>query len=86
MIQAIGFAAATLTALAFFPQVIKTWRTRTANDLSMLTLLSQTCGVALWIVYGVSIASIPVIASNVLTMVLMLILVWFKVSYRVGPT
>jgi MtN3 and saliva related transmembrane protein len=86
MIQAIGFAAATLTALAFFPQVMKTWRLKEARDLSMLTLVCQTVGVALWVVYGVSIASVPVIASNTLTMILMLILIGFKLSYGEGPT
>jgi MtN3 and saliva related transmembrane protein len=86
MIQAIGFAAAMLTSLAFFPQVVKTWRLKEARDLSMLTLVCQTLGVALWVVYGVSIASVPVIASNTLTMILMLILIGFKLSYGEGPT
>ena len=86
MIQAIGFTAAMLTSLAFFPQVVKTWRLKEARDLSMLTLVCQTLGVALWVVYGVSITSVPVIASNTLTMILMLILIGFKLSYGEGPT
>jgi MtN3 and saliva related transmembrane protein len=85
MIEGIGCAAAALTSLAFFPQVVKTWRTKSAGDLSMATLLAQTSGLALWIVYGVSIVSVPVIASNVLTMVLMLVLMLFKVSYKAAP-
>jgi MtN3 and saliva related transmembrane protein len=82
MIQAIGFAAGTLTALAFVPQVVKTWRTKAAGDLSMMTLLVQTCGLALWIVYGASISSLPVIASNTMTMALMLLLIWLKLTYH----
>jgi MtN3 and saliva related transmembrane protein len=78
MIQALGFVAGTLTAVAFLPQVIKTWRTRSCTDLSMMMLLAQSTGVALWIVYGVAIASLPVIMSNVVTLTLALLLLVFK--------
>ena len=81
MVQAAGFAAATLTSLAFLPQVIKAWQTRSVEDLSMGTLLAQGTGVALWILYGVGIQSLPVIASNVMTLVLMLILIALKRFY-----
>jgi MtN3 and saliva related transmembrane protein len=78
MIQALGFVAGTLTAVAFLPQVIKTWRTRSCTDLSMIMLLAQSTGVALWIVYGVAIGSLPVIMSNVVTLTLALLLLVFK--------
>jgi uncharacterized protein with PQ loop repeat len=38
MIQAVGFTAGTLTALAFLPQLVKVWRTRSAEDLSTAML------------------------------------------------
>lgn len=84
MVQAIGFTAAALTAFAFIPQVIKTWRTKATGDLSTLTLLAQTLGVSLWIVYGIRIKSMPVIASNVLTVTLMVSLLIFKWTYKEG--
>jgi MtN3 and saliva related transmembrane protein len=78
MVQTLGFAAGTLTAVAFLPQVIKTFRTRSAGDLSTAMLLAQTTGVALWIVYGVAIGSLPVIMANVVTLVLALLLLAVK--------
>ena len=81
MFQTAGFVAATLTSLAFLPQVIKAWQTRSVEDLSMGTLLAQGAGVALWILYGVGIQSLPVIASNVMTLALMLILIALKRLY-----
>jgi MtN3 and saliva related transmembrane protein len=42
-------------------------------------LLAQSVGVALWIVYGVAIGSLPVIISNVVTLTLALLLLAFKV-------
>ena len=61
MIELIGFSAALLTAIAFAPQVIKTVRTRQAGDLSLLTLLVQNVGVALWFCYGIALESWPMI-------------------------
>ncbi len=51
MIQWLGFVAAALTASAFFPQVLKAWRTGATTDLSSAMLIAQTLGVALWIGY-----------------------------------
>ena len=89
MVQAIGFIAATLTALAFLPQVLKASRTRSVGDLSTAMLVSQGSGVTLWIFYGVAIKSAPVIASNCVTLALVLLLAWFKVKFgavRPGPS
>jgi MtN3 and saliva related transmembrane protein len=76
--QWIGFVAGLLTAFAFFPQVLKTWRTRSSRDLSAVMLTAQSTGVALWIVYGVGIGSAPVIVANAVTLTLCLALVAFK--------
>jgi len=81
MLQAAGFTAATLTSLAFLPQVVKAWQTRSVEDLSMGTLVAQGSGVALWIIYGLGIGSLPVIASNTVTLALMLVLIVLKHRY-----
>jgi MtN3 and saliva related transmembrane protein len=52
-IEYLGLVASTLATLAFLPQVVKTWRTRSANDFSLVPLLMLEVGTALWIVYGV---------------------------------
>ncbi|HWW88506.1 MAG TPA: SemiSWEET transporter [Vicinamibacterales bacterium] len=81
MVQTIGFIAGTLTALAFLPQVLKTWRTRSSGDLSIGMLLAQSLGVFLWLFYGMAIRSWPVVMSNSVTLTLTLILLACKVSY-----
>jgi MtN3 and saliva related transmembrane protein len=68
--EAVGLVAGALTTASFVPQVIKTWRTRSARDFSLPMLLLFTIGVALWLVYGVMIGSRPVIVPNVITLVL----------------
>lgn len=52
-IEYLGLVATSLATFAFLPQVVKTWRTRSADDFSLATLLMLEAGVGLWIVYGV---------------------------------
>jgi len=63
-IHYLGYFAGFLTVASFVPQVIRTWRTRHARDLSlgMFTLLVTAS--SLWIVYGAIIGSWPVILTN----------------------
>ena len=66
----VGFVAAILTTGAFVPQIVKVWRTRAADDISLGMYSLFTLGVALWLLYGVLIASWPVILANLVTLLL----------------
>jgi MtN3 and saliva related transmembrane protein len=68
--SAIGFIAASLTTIAFVPQVRKVWRTRSAKDVSLGMYSLFTLGVAMWLVYGILIQAWPVIMANAVTLVL----------------
>jgi MtN3 and saliva related transmembrane protein len=63
LIEIVGFSAGVLTAVAFAPQALQTWRTR-KQGMSTSTLLIYGTGVALWLSYGVLIGALPVIVSN----------------------
>ena len=78
MIETIGFVAGTLTTLAFVPQVIRTWQTRSGDGMSASTLLSFTAGVGLWVVYGILQRAASVIVFNTITFVLGLALIAMK--------
>jgi MtN3 and saliva related transmembrane protein len=66
----VGAVAGALSTIAFVPQAWKVWRTRHARDLSLPMYVIFTTGVALWFVYGLMIAALPIIACNGLTLVL----------------
>jgi MtN3 and saliva related transmembrane protein len=78
--EVLGFVAGMLTAFAFLPQVLRTWRTRSCGDLSMTMLGAQSAGVGLWMVYGIAIGSIPVIVSNAVTLTMCVVLLAFKLT------
>ena len=73
-----GSLAATLTTLSFLPQVAKTWRTRSAADFSWIWLIAFAAGLALWLVYGIALTSMPLIAANGITLSLVLLIAFVK--------
>ncbi len=78
----IGSIAGTLTTISFMPQVIKTYKSKSAKDLS-LGMFSLFCvGIILWLVYGLLNKDLPVIISNVVTLILSSTLLYFKLKYK----
>jgi len=80
-ITLIGLAAAFCTTVAFLPQVIKTWRTRSTKDISLTMFLVFTTGIFLWLVYGLIIRDVPLIAANGVTFVLSGTILYFKLRH-----
>ncbi len=66
----IGYLAATLTTIAFVPQVWQIWRTKHTQDISLRMYVLFTAGIAAWLVYGLLIGAWPVVAANAVTFVL----------------
>lgn len=82
LIDILGFVAATLTTTAFLPQLIKTWKTKSAGDVSLEMLIIFCTGVFLWLLYGVYIQSWPVIAANFMTLIFNLLILSLKIRYE----
>lgn len=80
--EIVGFIAAILTTLAYLPQVIKTWKSKSAADLSLGLFSILTTGVFLWLVYGIMIGNAPIIASNIITLLLTGSMLYFKLRYK----
>ena len=76
-IKIIGLLAAFLTTTAFLPQAIKTWKTKSTDDLSpaMFTLLCT--GIILWLMYGILTYDLPIILANGVTICLASIILFY---------
>jgi MtN3 and saliva related transmembrane protein len=79
----VGFAAGILTTVAFLPQVLHTYRSKSVDGLSYTTLITFTLGVTLWLLYGLCLHSWPMILANAVTLLLQLPLLWMKFRYGV---
>lgn len=65
-----GMVAALLTTIAFLPQVLRTWKTRSTADISLVMFVTYVTGIALWLVYGLMLGDLPLIWSNAVTLLL----------------
>ncbi|MBR0904638.1 SemiSWEET transporter [Bradyrhizobium liaoningense] len=81
VIKLIGFAAATCTTVAYAPQAIKVWKTRSTGDISLGMFLVMVLGLALWLIYGLLSGDAPLIASNAVTMLLAGGILFMKLKY-----
>lgn len=77
-VDSLGYAAAIFATGSFLPQVVKTWRTRSAEDLSWLMLATHIFGLSLWLAYGIAANAAPIIAANAAGVVLDVILIVLK--------
>jgi MtN3 and saliva related transmembrane protein len=78
----IGLVAGLLTTISFIPQVIKTWRSKSAKDLSLVMFLLYCSGMLLWTIYGFMLNELPLILWNVITLALSLVILFFKIKFK----
>ena len=77
----IGLTAGTLTTAAFLPQVIKTFKLKETKDISLWMYIILSGGIFLWLVYGLLIKDLPIIAANSVSIVLASIILFYKIKY-----
>ncbi|MDZ8140597.1 MAG: SemiSWEET transporter [Nostoc sp. DedQUE04] len=80
----LGLVAGVLTTLAYLPQLIKTWQSKSANDLSWSMLIILCVGIILWLIYGFSVHDIPLIAANIVTLLIASVILVLKIRYSSG--
>ena len=77
--DAIGYIAATLTTSSFVPQALLTLRTRNVSGISLGMYSVFTCGVALWLAYGIALGEWPIVVANALTLALAVTILTLKI-------
>lgn len=78
----LGMVAGTLTTIAFIPQVVRIWRTRSTHDISLSMFCIFSFGVACWLLYGIALGAWPIIVANLVTLALSLTVLYFKLLYK----
>jgi len=81
----LGYVAALLTTIAFAPQAWLTWKTRSADGISLPMYLLFSYGIVLWGLYGLLIHSWPVVVANGLTLVQAVFILAMKLGLRPTP-
>ena len=76
----IGYVAATLTTISFFPQALKTLRSKDTNSISLRMYLLFTTGVMFWSIYGWMVSDGPVLIANLITLVPAIVVLTSKIT------
>ncbi|MGN6164871.1 MAG: SemiSWEET family sugar transporter [Flavisolibacter sp.] len=80
--QIIGLSAGVLTACSLLPQVIKTFKEKQAEDVSLVMLIVLQAGLILWIVYGIKKNDLPIIATNSFSLLVNIVMVILRIKYK----
>jgi len=80
-IMLIGLVAAAFTTISYFPQVMKTLKTRHTKDISLLMYVILAAGLFLWLVYGLLLKDLPIIIANAVTFLLALTILVLKIRH-----
>ena len=80
--EVFGSAAALLSTGAFIPQVLKTWQSKKAEDVSYVLLVAFCSGCFCWIIYGYMTKAYAVLIANSITFTLNLLILSMKFVFE----
>jgi MtN3 and saliva related transmembrane protein len=80
-VEILGYAAGAITSLTFLPQVLKTYKEKSAKDISLNMFLIAAINQTMWIVYGVLVENTVIILTNAVVLTMSLIMIFFKLKY-----
>jgi len=78
----IGLAAGLFGTIAFLPQVIKLWHSKSSKDISLPSFILLSFGTAAWLIYGFLRLDFPLILTNLVIFVSVILILYIKVKYR----
>lgn len=84
-IEMVGHFGSLLSSVTFIPQVYKTWKSKSAGDLSMLMMCIVFTSTVVWLIYGIGLMLWPVIICNSVICALSLLLIFFKLTFKKQP-
>ena len=82
MIESIGFAAGFLMASTMLPQIIKSIKTKSVEDISFYMIIIYMLSSALFVIYGILISSMPVAMAYFLAFCVSTIQLVLKIKYE----
>jgi MtN3 and saliva related transmembrane protein len=81
LVEVLGLAAGFLVSLGLVPQILRIWRLKDAQEISLPFNLLSLGGTALWLTYGLVQGLLSVIVWNGVNCILYLILFLVKLRY-----
>ncbi|MEQ1676040.1 MAG: SemiSWEET transporter [Chitinophagaceae bacterium] len=85
-VNLLGTVAGIVTTLTFLPQVIKTWKEKSAKDISLMMFLIAATNEVMWVAYGALLTPVNwvIIITNSVLLIFSSIMIWLKFRYNHG--
>ena len=80
-VDILGYTAGILVVISLLPQTIKSWKTKSTNDLSLWRYIIYTIGLCLWVSYAIIIKNGPVAVMNSIGLLLALSILYLKIKH-----
>lgn len=80
-IMILGYVAAVFSTGSFYFQAWKSWKTKKAEDVSLLMYIIIIAGAILWLVFGILIEQPPMIWANIFALVAMGATLYLKIRH-----
>ncbi len=81
----IGHMAGFCTTISFLPQVIRVWKTRSVDDISLGMYTLFVSGVFMWLIYALWVQAWPLVLPNIVTLILAGAVLVFKIRHMGKP-
>ena len=81
-IETLGYAAGAVTAFTFLPQVVKTWKEKSAKNVSLLMFIIAFVNEVMWIAYGVLSNNWVIISTNIVMITMCSLMIFLKLRYN----
>ena len=81
-VEIIGYVAGAIVSVSLLPQVVKSWKTKSTKDISIVWNSIYLTGLVLWVGYGFMIDSYPVAFMMSIEAFMALFLLILKLKYK----
>ncbi len=81
VLELVGYTGGLLIAVSLIPQLIKTWKTKSAKDLSLLWTFITLIGLILYATYAAKNSVLPLLTFAVTESIMIIILISMKLSF-----
>jgi len=81
-VDILGYGACAVTSLTFLPQVIKTWKEKTAKNVSLLMFIIAFVNEVMWIAYGILRNDMVITITNIIMIMMCSVMISLKLRYK----
>jgi MtN3 and saliva related transmembrane protein len=78
----LGLFAGLMTTIGFVPQIIKSYRSKSMRDVSLVMPILLAVGMLFWLIYGIWLDSLPLVLWNAIALILNLIIIGLILRYN----